>query len=92
MWCAALTPRYLQAQGLMKIPTYVLFLVAPLNLVFNYLLVRSCWCTTGQASADTDIQVWGPDKVRLGFVGGAVATSLSYTLTVSPTFRARSTY
>ena len=32
--------RYLQAQGLMHVPTYVLFIVSPLNLVFNYLLVR----------------------------------------------------
>ena len=31
--------RYLQAQGLMHVPTYVLFIVSPLNLVFNYLLV-----------------------------------------------------
>ena len=48
----------------MNIPTYVLFIVAPLNIFFNYLFV------------------WGPDFIRLGFVGGAVATSLSYTITV----------
>lgn len=51
----------------MNIPTYVLFIVAPLNIFFNYLFV------------------WGPDFIRLGFVGGAVATSLSYTITVSDT-------
>lgn len=28
-------------------------------------------------------QVWGPKAVRLGFAGGALATSLSYTLNVS---------
>jgi O-antigen/teichoic acid export membrane protein len=31
--------RYLQAQNLMNIPTYILFVVAPLNLVLNWLLV-----------------------------------------------------
>lgn len=34
-----LTSRYLQAQGLMKVPTYVLFFIAPLNVAMNYLLV-----------------------------------------------------
>jgi hypothetical protein len=32
--------RYLQSQNLMHVPTYILFIVAPLNLVFNWLLVR----------------------------------------------------
>jgi MATE family multidrug resistance protein len=55
--------KYLQAQNIMHIPTYVLFVVAPLNLLLNYLLV------------------WGPDALRLGFVGGAVATAISFNLT-----------
>jgi MATE family multidrug resistance protein len=72
--------RYLQAQGLVNVPTYVLFIVSPLNLVFNYLFVR---CTLVEYPAFANDQVWGPQALRLGFVGGAVATSLSYTLTVS---------
>ncbi|RSH91040.1 hypothetical protein EHS25_010216 [Saitozyma podzolica] len=55
--------KYLQSQNLMHVPTYILFIVAPLNLVFNWLLV------------------WGPDPIRLGFAGGALATALSYNLT-----------
>ncbi|KAL7420831.1 ethionine resistance protein [Cryptotrichosporon argae] len=55
--------KFLQAQNLMHIPTYVLFIVAPLNLLLNYLLV------------------WGPDAVRLGFIGGALATAISYNVT-----------
>ncbi|ORX37338.1 mate-domain-containing protein [Kockovaella imperatae] len=52
--------KYLQAQNLMQVPTYVLFIVAPFNILLNYLLV------------------WGPNSVRLGFVGGALATAISY--------------
>ncbi|WVF68910.1 hypothetical protein IAT40_003683 [Kwoniella sp. CBS 6097] len=55
-----LLKKYLQAQNLMHVPTYVLFVVAPLNLVMNYLFV------------------WGPDFIRLGFPGGALATGMSY--------------
>ncbi|WVQ80696.1 hypothetical protein IAT38_002801 [Cryptococcus sp. DSM 104549] len=57
-----LIKKYLQAQNLMHVPTYTLFLVAPLNLVLNWLLV------------------WGPEPIRLGFAGGAVATATSYNL------------
>ncbi|WRT67868.1 uncharacterized protein IL334_004842 [Kwoniella shivajii] len=57
-----LLKKYLQAQGLMYVPTYVLFFVAPTNVLMNYLFV------------------WGPDSIRLGFVGGAVATGMSYNL------------
>ena len=48
----------------MHVPTYCLFIVAPINLVLNWLLV------------------WGPETIRLGFVGGALATAISYTLNV----------
>ncbi|WWC88469.1 uncharacterized protein L201_003380 [Kwoniella dendrophila CBS 6074] len=57
-----LMKKYLQAQNLMHVPTYILFFVAPTNLVMNYLFV------------------WGPDFCRLGFVGGALATGMSYNL------------
>lgn len=77
-----LTYRYLQAQGLMHIPTYVLFIVSPLNLVFNYLLVRQ---DQGTCLSLLIEQIWGPASIRVGFVGGAIATALSYTLTVRPT-------
>ncbi|OCF45939.1 MATE family multidrug resistance protein [Kwoniella heveanensis CBS 569] len=55
-----LLKKYLQAQNLMHVPTYVLFVVAPLNLVMNYAFV------------------WGPDFIRIGFPGGALATGMSY--------------
>ncbi|WVQ96425.1 hypothetical protein IAU59_003530 [Kwoniella sp. CBS 9459] len=55
-----LLKKYLQAQNLMHVPTYVLFIVAPINLLMNYLFV------------------WGPDFIRIGFPGGALATGMSY--------------
>ncbi len=55
--------KYLQSQNIMHIPTYVLFVVAPLNVLLNWLLV------------------WGPQPVRLGFIGGAIATAFSFNLT-----------
>jgi MATE family multidrug resistance protein len=55
--------KYLQSQNIMHIPTYVLFVVAPLNVLLNWLLV------------------WGPKPVRLGFIGGAIATAFSFNLT-----------
>ncbi|BEJ17903.1 hypothetical protein CspHIS471_0701710 [Cutaneotrichosporon sp. HIS471] len=54
--------KYLQSQNIMHIPTYVLFVVAPINLLLNLLLV------------------WGPAPIRLGFIGGAVATAFSFNL------------
>ncbi|QRV82158.1 MATE efflux family protein [Ceratobasidium sp. AG-Ba] len=54
--------RYFQAQGLMQIPTLITLIIAPLNALFNYLLV------------------WGPEPIRIGFVGAPIASSVSYTL------------
>lgn len=54
--------KYLQSQNIMHIPTYVLFVVAPVNLILNLLLV------------------WGPKPIRLGFIGGAIATGFSFNL------------
>lgn len=54
--------RWLQAQGLMSAPTLCLVLVAPFNMLMNYLLV------------------WGPDSIRLGFIGAPIATMLSFNL------------
>ena len=65
----------------MNIPTYVLFVAAPINILLNYLLVSFVLLVPSEAEAH-DPQVWGPDPVRLGFVGGAVATAMSYNLAV----------
>lgn len=62
----------------MSVPTYSLFVVAPLNVLFNYLFVS----TDPLCMTQADEQVWGPKSIRLGFSGGALATSLSYTLNV----------
>lgn len=54
--------RYFQSQGLFAIPTRIIFIVAPINVILNYTLV------------------WGPEKVRLGFIGAPIATAISFNL------------
>ncbi|KAG6919086.1 hypothetical protein DXG01_009339 [Tephrocybe rancida] len=49
--------------GLFYVFTRIAFIVAPFNILLNYLLV------------------WGPEPVRLGFIGAPLATATSFTLT-----------
>jgi multidrug resistance protein, MATE family len=56
--------RYFQAQNLFAVPTQVIFAVAPINVLLNYLLV------------------WGPEPIRLGFIGAPIASALSFNLMV----------
>ncbi|KAF5380192.1 hypothetical protein D9615_006162 [Tricholomella constricta] len=54
--------RYFQSQGLFAVPTQIIFIVAPLNVILNYVLV------------------WGPQQIRLGFIGAPIATAFSFNL------------
>ncbi|KAJ7636892.1 MATE efflux family protein [Roridomyces roridus] len=54
--------RYFQSQGLFVAPTRVIFIVAPINAVLNYILV------------------WGPESIRLGYIGAPIATACSFNL------------
>ncbi|KAI3616804.1 multidrug oligosaccharidyl-lipid polysaccharide flippase [Moniliophthora roreri] len=54
--------RYFQSQGLFTVPTRIIFVVAPINALLNYLLV------------------WGPEPIRLGFIGAPIATAVSFNL------------
>ncbi|ESK88255.1 multidrug oligosaccharidyl-lipid polysaccharide flippase [Moniliophthora roreri MCA 2997] len=47
---------------LFTIPTRIIFVVAPINALLNYLLV------------------WGPEPIRLGFIGAPIATAISFNL------------
>ncbi|KIY65757.1 MATE efflux family protein [Cylindrobasidium torrendii FP15055 ss-10] len=58
----SISRRYFQSQGLFAAPTRINFIVAPINVVLNYLLV------------------WGPDAIRLGFIGAPIATAISFNL------------
>ncbi|KDQ10315.1 hypothetical protein BOTBODRAFT_164069 [Botryobasidium botryosum FD-172 SS1] len=58
----AVSRRYFQSQGLLHVPSIVIMIVAPINVVLQYLLV------------------WGPDPIRLGFIGAPIATALSMNL------------
>lgn len=50
------------AIGLFDVPTRIIFVIAPLNALLNYLLV------------------WGPEPIRLGFIGAPIATAISFNL------------
>ncbi|KAJ7594178.1 mate-domain-containing protein [Mycena floridula] len=54
--------RYFQSQGLFTVPTQIIFIIAPLNAVLNFLLV------------------WGPEPIRLGYIGAPIATAISFNL------------
>ncbi|PBK72495.1 MATE efflux family protein [Armillaria solidipes] len=54
--------RYFQSQGLFTVPTRIIFIVAPINALLNYILV------------------WGPEPIRLGFIGAPIATAISFNL------------
>ncbi|SJL03933.1 uncharacterized protein ARMOST_07290 [Armillaria ostoyae] len=48
--------------GLFTVPTRIIFIVAPINALLNYILV------------------WGPEPIRLGFIGAPIATAISFNL------------
>jgi len=54
--------RYFQSQGLFDVPTRIIFVIAPINALLNYILV------------------WGPEPIRLGFIGAPIATAISFNL------------
>ncbi|KAK0202739.1 MATE efflux family protein [Desarmillaria ectypa] len=54
--------RYFQSQGLFAVPTRIIFIVAPINALLNYILV------------------WGPEPIRLGFIGAPISTAISFNL------------
>ncbi|EMD31953.1 hypothetical protein CERSUDRAFT_59308 [Gelatoporia subvermispora B] len=54
--------QHLHLLGLFTVPTRVIFAIAPINAILNYLLV------------------WGPEPIRLGFIGAPIATAISFNL------------
>ncbi|EGO03410.1 hypothetical protein SERLA73DRAFT_174879 [Serpula lacrymans var. lacrymans S7.3] len=54
--------RYFQSQGLFAVPTRIILVIAPINVLLNYLFV------------------WGPESIRLGYIGAPIATSISFNL------------
>jgi MATE family multidrug resistance protein len=65
-------------EGLFAIPTRIIVIVAPINVVLNYTLGD---CTSLRLfvlfTFDT---VWGPERIRLGFIGAPIATAISFNL------------
>ena len=68
----------MSSEGLFAIPTRIIVIVAPINVILNYALGAhiSLYLTL----SFTFITVWGPEKIRLGFIGAPIATAVSFNL------------
>lgn len=64
--------------GLFDAPIYITMIVAPINILLNYLLGNINLVFVH--SAYLFLLVWGPEKIRLGFIGAPIATSISFNL------------
>ena len=60
-------------------PARIIAFVAPINILLSYLLGDS-FPTYGCIMELIDVSVWGPESIRLGFIGAPIATSISYNL------------
>ncbi|EJD39152.1 MATE efflux family protein [Auricularia subglabra TFB-10046 SS5] len=60
----AVLRRGLTSFRLFTVPTQIILVVAPLNAVLDYILG----------------EFWGPPRIRLGFIGGPLATAVSFNL------------
>ena len=60
-------------------PARIIAFVAPINILLSYLL-GDLFLTYGCIMELIDVSVWGPESIRLGFIGAPIATSISYNL------------
>lgn len=66
--------------GLFSVPAHIIFVVSPINVLLNYLLGMSIGLMTPCALKLRWRSVWGPESIRLGFIGAPIATSISHNL------------
>jgi MATE family multidrug resistance protein len=64
---------------LFTIPTRIVFIVAPTNVLLNYLL-GSFYLSSPFIPRSTLQTVWGPEPICLGFIGAPIATAISFNL------------
>lgn len=73
--------RYFQSQGLFAVPTQIILVVAPINGVLTYALGERLPPLPPFPSMNSPAKpVWGPDAIRLGFIGAPIAAALSMNL------------
>lgn len=63
----------------MHVPTYIVILVAPINMFLNWLL-GLCFINWETRSLLKIRLVWGPEPFRLGYKGAPISTALSFNL------------
>jgi MATE family multidrug resistance protein len=72
--------RYFQSQGLFTVPTRIIFVVAPINAVLNYILGIKYHPLHDLSQLTFSALVWGPEPIALGFIGAPLATAISFNL------------
>ena len=60
-------------------PARIIAFVAPINILLSYLL-GEFFLTCDYNMGLMGVSVWGPESIRLGFIGAPIATSISYNL------------
>ena len=60
-------------------PARIIAFVAPINILLNYLLGK-LFLAYDCIMELMGVLVWGPEPIRLGFIGAPIATSISYNL------------
>jgi multidrug resistance protein, MATE family len=69
--------RYFQAQSLFSVPTKMILIVAPINLLLNYTLGMFPLPHNSLCLIDRSLAlVLGPPSVRLGFIGAPISTAI----------------
>jgi MATE family multidrug resistance protein len=66
----------------MHVPTYIVILVAPINILLNWLLGLCLVDRENLFTANFVLRklVWGPEPFRLGYKGAPISTAISFNL------------
>lgn len=66
--------------GHLNIPSVIIAIVAPINMLLNYLLGKSTPSISSLTSNIYTLSVWGPPSIRLGYIGAPIATAISFNI------------
>jgi MATE family multidrug resistance protein len=66
--------------GLFVVPTRVILAVSPINAALNYVLGEQYLFILPSIGSLHSLSVWGPEPVRIGFIGAPIATAISFNL------------
>lgn len=70
----------LASKGLFAVPTRIICIVAPINAFLNYVLGIFSNIPFLSFNPPDDAIVWGPEPIRLGYIGAPIATACAFNL------------